>query len=131
MYMASRVFELQYSRFAIVLQLFTFIIIISLLYSFLSIFLWLLSVVIMGVAWFIFQKKPQIQHFEFLDDQDWIFCFHHFPQSIQRRTIRKMIDHQCYIVIYFDDPLHQPCIIWWDQLSILQWKNLKILAKLV
>ena len=77
-----------------------------------------------------FQKKPQIQHFEFLDDQDWIFCFHHFPQSIQRRKITKMIDHQCYIVIYFYDPSHHACIIWWDQLSVSQWKNLKILAKL-
>ncbi|MCH7337354.1 hypothetical protein [Acinetobacter sp. NIPH 2699] len=130
MYMANRVFELQYSRFAIVLQLFIFMIIISLLYPFLPILLWLLCIVIMGVAWFIFQKKPQIQRFEYLEDQDWSFCFSHLPQAIQHRKIRQIIDHQCYIVIYFYDPLHLPCIIWWDQLSILQWKNLKILAKL-
>ncbi|MCH7308775.1 hypothetical protein MMO38_11615 [Acinetobacter sp. NIPH 1852] len=130
MYMANRVFELQYSRFAIVLQLFIFIIIICLLYRLLSIPLWLLSIVIMAVAWFVFQKKPQIQRFEYLDGQEWSFCFRHLPHSIQHRKIRQIIDHQCYIVIYFYDPLHPPCIIWWDQLSVSQWKNLKILAKL-
>ncbi|ENU28871.1 hypothetical protein F991_02995 [Acinetobacter sp. CIP-A165] len=75
-------------------------------------------------------KKPQIQRFEYLDGQEWSFCFRHLPHSIQHRKIRQIIDHQCYIVIYFYDPLHPPCIIWWDQLLVSQWKNLKILAKL-
>lgn len=128
--MVNRVFDLQYSRFAAVLQFLLFIIITILLYQLLILPIWLLCLFLMSLAWFVFQKKPQITRFEYLDDQLWSLCFSDVTRPIQQRKIHHVIDHQCYIVVYFADVQHQSCIIWWDQLSLLQWKNLKLLAKL-
>ena len=130
MYTAKRVFQLQASRFALVLQLFIFVLILGLLYQSLTLGVWLVSLLIMIIAWFRLFKQPRIQQFEYLDDQDWSFSFQANHPFIQRRKISKIIDHQCYIVIYFLDIQHQPCIIWWDQLPLSQWKNLKSWVKL-
>ncbi|ESK53474.1 hypothetical protein F990_03334 [Acinetobacter tjernbergiae DSM 14971 = CIP 107465] len=128
--MANRIFELQYSRFSIVLQLCIFVVILSLTYQLLSLLFWLLSFFIMAVTWFYFLKQPYIKHFEYLDEHDWSFRFSDPSLETQRRSITKIIDHQAYITIYFSDSHYSPCIIWWDQLPLLQWKNLKLWVKL-
>lgn len=128
--MASRVFELQYSRFSLVLQLFIFLVILSLSYQLLSLAFWLLSFFIMVFAWFYSLKRPYIKHFEYLDQQDWSFRFSDPSLETQRRKISKIIDHQVYITLYFSDAQYQPLTIWWDQLPLPQWKNLKLLVKL-
>jgi len=127
---ADRVFVLKRSRFAFAFQLFIFIVLISLLYYLLPWFLWLASFPLMLIAWVLLLKQPQLKHFEYLDDQLCSLCFSDEMQRIEQRKIRKMIDHQCYIVIYFYDSQCRPCVIWWDQLSILQWKKLRTWVKL-
>ncbi|WP_109441511.1 hypothetical protein [Acinetobacter haemolyticus] len=128
---ANRVFVLKRSRFALAFQFLIFIVLILLLYSLLPWFLWLISFPLMLFAWLLFLKQPQLKRFEYLDDQLCSFCFSDEITDIQQRKIRKMIDHQCYIVIYFYDSQYQSCVIWWDQLSPLQWKILKTWVKLV
>jgi len=130
MFTANRVFELQYSRFSIALQLFILLLIVSLTYSLLSLALWLSSCILLVLSWFLFLKQPRLKRFEYLDQQEWSFEFYDSSLPIQCRKIEKMIDHQAYIVLYFSDPEHKNFIIWWDQLSLLQWKNLKLHAKL-
>ncbi|QER38560.1 hypothetical protein F2A31_02095 [Acinetobacter suaedae] len=127
----SRVFVLKRSRFAFAFQLFVFISLTGLLYSLLPWFLWLISLLSMLIAWFQLLKQPQLKHFEYLDDQFCSFSFSDELEEVQQRKIRKMIDHQCYIVICFYESQCRPCVIWWDQLSILQWKKLKKWVKLV
>jgi hypothetical protein len=130
MFTANRVFELQYSRFSIALQLFILLLIVSLTYSLLSLVLWLSSCILLVLSWFLFLKQPRLKRFEYLDQQEWSFEFYDSSLPIQCRKIEKIIDHQAYIVLYFSDPEHKNFIIWWDQLSLLQWKNLKLHAKL-
>ena len=60
--MANRIFELQYSRFSLVLQLFIFLVILSSSYQLLSLAFWLLSFFIMVFAWFYSLKRPYIKH---------------------------------------------------------------------
>ena len=127
---ANRVFELQSSRFMIVLQLLIFIFLAVLLYHVLPLGIWLLCLAIMAIVWFRFLQQPQVRRFEHLDGQDWSFEFANSDLPVQRWQIVKMIDHHCYIVLYFSSSQNKNCIIWWDQLPVTQWKNLKTLVKL-
>ena len=128
--MANRVFELQSSRFMIVLQLLIFIFLAILLYHVLPLWIWLLCLGIMAIVWFRFLQQPQVRRFEHLDGQDWSFEFANSDLPVQRWQIVKMIDHHCYIVLYFSSSQNKNCIVWWDQLPVTQWKNLKTLVKL-
>ncbi len=128
--MANRVFELQSSRFMIVLQLLIFIFLAVLLYHVLPLGIWLLCLGIMAIVWFRFLQQPQVRRFEHLHGQDWSFEFVNSDLPVQRWQIVKMIDHHCYIVLYFSSSQNKKCIIWWDQLPVTQWKNLKTLVKL-
>ena len=128
--MANRVFELQSSRFMIVLQLLIFIFLAVLLYHVLPLGIWLLCLGIMAIVWFRFLQQPQVRRFEHLHGQDWSFEFANSDLPVQRWQIVKMIDHHCYIVLYFSSSQNKKCIIWWDQLPVTQWKNLKTLVKL-
>lgn len=127
---ANRVFELQSSRFMIVLQLLIFIFLAVLLYHVLPLGIWLLCLGIMAIVWFRFLQQPQVRRFEHLHGQDWSFEFANSDLPVQRWQIVKMIDHHCYIVLYFSSSQNKNCIIWWDQLPVTQWKNLKTLVKL-
>ena len=127
---ANRVFELQSSRFMIVLQLLIFIFLAILLYHVLPLGIWLLCLAIMAIVWFRFLQQPQVRRFEHLHGQDWSFEFVNSDLPVQRWQIVKMIDHHCYIVLYFSSSQNKKCIIWWDQLPVTQWKNLKTLVKL-
>ena len=127
--MANRVFELQSSRFMIVLQLLIFIFLAVLLYHVLPLGIWLLCLGIMAIVWFRFLQQPQVRRFEHLHGQDWSFEFANSDLPVQRWQIVKMIDHHCYIVLYFSSSQNKNCIIWWDQLPVTQWKNLKLLIK--
>ena len=129
--MANRVFELQSSRFMIVLQLLIFIFLAVLLYHVLSLGIWLFCMGIMAIVWFRFLQQPQVRRFEHLDGQDWSFEFANSDLPVQRWQIVKMIDHHCYIVLYFSSSQNKKCIIWWDQLPVTQWKNLKLLIKML
>ncbi len=129
--MANRVFELQSSRFMIVLQLLIFIFLAILLYQVLPLWIWLLCLGIMAIVWFRFLQQPQVRRFEHLHGQDWSFEFVNSDLPVQRWQIVKMIDHHCYIVLYFSSSQNKNCIIWWDQLPVTQWKNLKLLIKML
>ena len=129
--MANRVFELQSSRFMIVLQLLIFISLTVLLYHLLPLGIWLLCLGIMVIVWFRFLQQPQVRRFEHLHGQDWSFEFANSDLPVQRWQIVKMIDHHCYIVLYFSSSQNKKCIIWWDQLPVTQWKNLKLLIKML
>ncbi|ENX70006.1 hypothetical protein F884_00371 [Acinetobacter sp. CIP 102143] len=129
--MANRVFELQSSRFMIVLQLLIFISLAVLLYHVLPLGIWLLCLGIMAIVWFRFLQQPQVRRFEHLHGQDWSFEFVNSDFPVQRWQIVKMIDHHCYIVLYFSSSQNKKCIIWWDQLPVTQWKNLKLLIKML
>lgn len=126
----NRVFELHASRIAMVMQLCFFVLIMGVLYHLFTAPLWCISFVLMLGGWFYFLRQPQIQRFEHLDGVDWSFDLGGPVQSIQTRQIHQMIDHHAYIVIYFSSTAHKNIVIWRDQLSLSQWKKLKLMVKL-
>ncbi|MEG1030938.1 MAG: protein YgfX [Acinetobacter sp.] len=127
--MAKRCFQLQTSRWARLVDGLFFILIGSILYMLLIFWLWLLCIFLMLISYAYFHaNKKQISQFEYLADNDWSL-YDLKKQNTERVQIEKILDHQVYIVIYFQHK--QPnLVIWQDQLSSIEWKNLKVLAKL-
>lgn len=127
--MAKRSFHLQSSRMANIMHGLGFIIISSILYMLLIFWLWLGCIFVMLISYFYFRlQQEQISQFEYLADDEWSLYDLH-QEHVTRVKIKKIIDHQFYIVIYFQH--RQPnLLIWQDQLSRIEWKSLKVLAKL-
>lgn len=128
--MANRSFRLKRSRLALVFQLSIFMLLMVLLLKSLSPWLCGLCMILGGAAYIYGFKSPQPIFFEHLDAREWSLS-HFKSKHVQRVSIRHMIDHQLYIVIYFQHVKDKPLLIWVDQLPLKQWKALKTLAKLI
>jgi c-di-AMP phosphodiesterase-like protein len=124
--MASTCFQLKRSFLALCFQLLVFILIIALVLMSLSSWFILFAIVSLVLSYLYFAYQPRIIQLEYLAQNEWTLINN--KQQIQRDGIKKIIDHQMYIIIFFDQ--HQPLAIWCDQLNWQDWKHLKVLAKL-
>ncbi|MGL3043756.1 hypothetical protein ACSJMR_01540 [Acinetobacter pecorum] len=128
--MDNRCFKLKRSLCALAFQLFIFALLMYLLYQLLPIALWLLCALIGLLVYHLFYRKtPQIEQFEYLDGREWSLTAKAMPTH--RVSISHVIDHQAYIVVYFQHAKARPLLIWCDQLPLKQWKALKVLTKLI
>jgi hypothetical protein len=128
--MVNRSFQLKRSRLAFVFQLMIFTLVIVLLQQLLAPWLWLLCVLLGVIVYVYGLKVPQPMCFEHLDAREWSLSSTK-SSSIKRVSISHIIDHQLYIVVYFQQFQEKPLLIWMDQLPLTQWKALKKLAKLI
>ena len=127
--MANRAFQLQRSRIAVIFQLIVFMLLMGLLYKLMSPISWLLCLLFAAGAYVYHLKVAPVVSFEHLDQQEWSLCSLN-AKHMQRVSISHIIDHQLYMVVYFQPLQQKPLLIWIDQLSRVQWKALKQLAKL-
>lgn len=128
--MDNRCFKLRRSKCALVFQLFIFAILMFLLYQLLPVIMWLVCGVIGLVIYQLFYRKtPHIEQFEYLDGREWSLTA--AAQGTRRVLISHVIDHQAYIVVYFQHAKARPLLIWCDQLPFKQWKSLKVLTKIL
>jgi len=128
--MDNRCFKLKRSKCALVFQLFIFAVLMFLLYQLLSVTIWLVCGVIGLVIYQLFYRKtPHIEQFEYLDGREWSLTA--AAQGTRRVLISHVIDHQAYIVVYFQHAKARPLLIWCDQLPFKQWKSLKVLTKIL
>lgn len=127
--MANRSFQLKRSRLAIVFQLTVFILLILLLQQTLQIWLCLFALLLAFLIYIRSFKLPQVLHFEHLDALEWSLLYTK-SNCFQRVVIDYIVDHELYIVVYFQNTEHKFLVIWRDQLCQAQWKNLKKLAQL-
>jgi len=126
--MDNRCFKLKRSKCALVFQLFIFAVLMFLLYQLLPVIMWLVCGVIGLVIYQLFYRKiPHIEQFEYLDGREWSLTA--AAQGTRRVLISHVIDHQAYIVVYFQHAKARPLLIWCDQLPFKQWKSLKVLTK--
>ena len=123
------VFQLKRSRLAVVFQLSVLGVLLILLYSLLSPWLWLGCVTLAVISYVIFLKSPDAVCLEYLDGDEWSLQYA-APKQVLRLSLHQVVDHQIYIVLYFAGSRTQPLLIWRDQLSLSQWKALKRLALL-
>ena len=128
--MANRSFQLRRSRLAFVFQLIIFTLLMLLLQQLLSPWLWGLCILLAVIGYAYGLKVPQPIFFEYLDAREWSLSRAQSEQ-IQRVSVSHIIDHQLYIVVYFQHFRAKPLLIWMDQLPRQQWKALKKLAKLI
>lgn len=127
--MDSRCFKLKRSWFALAFQLLIFVLLMFVLYQVLALVLWVVCAVAGLVVYQLFYRKsPQINQFEHLDGREWSITL---QQHTQRVMVSHVIDHQIYVVVYFQHAKVRPLLIWCDQLPMQQWKALKVLTKLV
>ena len=128
--MDNRCFKLKRSKCALVFQLFIFAVLMFLLYQLLPMTIWLVCGVIGLVIYQLFYRKtPYIEQFEYLDGREWSLTA--AAQGTRRVLISHVIDHQAYIVVYFQHAKARPLLIWCDQLPFKQWKSLKVLTKII
>ncbi|HCL60104.1 hypothetical protein V6380_01220 [Acinetobacter variabilis] len=128
--MDNRCFKLKRSKCALVFQLFIFAVLMFLLYQLLPVTIWLVCGVIGLVIYQLFYRKtPHIEQFEYLDGREWSLTT--AAQGTRRVLISHVIDHQAYIVVYFQHAKARPLLIWCDQLPFKQWKSLKVLTKIL
>lgn len=127
--MDSRCFKLKRSWFTLAFQLLIFVLLMFVLYQVLALVLWVVCAVAGLVVYQLFYRKsPQIDQFEHLDGREWSITL---QQHTQRVMVSHVIDHQVYVVVYFQHAKVRPLLIWCDQLPMQQWKALKVLTKLV
>ncbi|USP40934.1 hypothetical protein [Acinetobacter sp. XS-4] len=122
-------FELKYSRFSIIFQLFIGLSLAILLYQLLSPIWWLVALILFSISFLIFLKQSRISQIAYLDQNFWSVAYSS-QKIISRLEITKIIDYQIFMVIYFEGAPMKVAIIWFDQLSLQHWKKLKILQKL-
>ena len=128
--MDNRCFKLKRSKCALVFQLFIFAVLMFLLYQLLPMTIWLVCGVIGLVIYQLFYRKtPHIEQFEYLDGREWSLTA--AAQGTRRVLVSHVIDHQAYIVVYFQHAKARPLLIWCDQLPFKQWKSLKVLTKIL
>ncbi|EKU39774.1 MULTISPECIES: hypothetical protein [Acinetobacter] len=122
-------FELKYSRFSIIFQLFIGLSLAILLYQLLSPMWWLFSLILLSISFYFFLKQSRISQIAYLDQKSWTVVYSS-QKIISRVEISKIIDYQIFIIIYFEEAPIKVAIIWFDQLPLQYWKKLKVLQKL-
>ncbi|MBO9528276.1 MAG: hypothetical protein J7514_00295 [Acinetobacter oleivorans] len=122
-------FELKYSRFSIIFQLFIGLCLAILLYQLLPPMWWLFSLILLSIGFLLFLKQSRISQIAYLDQKSWSVVY--LPKKVIHRVeINKIIDYQLFMVIYLEGAPTKVAIIWFDQLPLQYWKKLKVLQKL-
>ncbi len=122
-------FELKYSRFSIIFQLFIGLSLAILLYQLLSPIWWLIAFILLFISFLFFLRQSQISQIAYLDQKSWSIAYSS-QKIISRVEISKIIDYQLFMIIYFEEAPMKVAIIWFDQLPLQHWKKLKVLQKL-
>lgn len=122
-------FELKYSRFSIIFQLFIGLSLAILLYQLLSPIWWLIAFMLLFISFLFFLRQSRISQIAYLDQKSWSIAYSS-QKIISRVEISKIIDYQLFMIIYFEAAPMKVAIIWFDQLPSLRWKKLKVLQKL-
>ncbi|MEQ1452102.1 hypothetical protein [Acinetobacter seifertii] len=121
-------FKLKYSRFSIIFQFFIGLGLAALFYQLIPILWWLVAACLLFISFISFLKRPQLVQIDYLDQKLWSLSFHS-EQTISRVEILKIIDYQIFIVVYFEGDKTLTSVIWFDQMPLSQWKQLKTLEK--
>ena len=122
-------FELKYSRFSIIFQLFIGLSLAILLYQLLSPIWWLIAFILLSISFLFFLIQSRISQIAYLDQKSWSIAYSS-QKIISSVEISKIIDYQLFMVIYLEGVPIKVAIIWFDQLPLQHWKKLKILQKL-
>ncbi|AOA57289.1 hypothetical protein [Acinetobacter larvae] len=122
-------YQLKPSRVAVIVVWGMMACLAGLFYYLLDGMLMLLCCVALLLIYWQFNKSNKVIALQALDDNLWVLQYQAVSQPRQVHIL-KWLDHQAYIVLYFQEAKLAPLIIWYDQVSYQQWKNLKVCANL-
>ena len=123
--MAKPRFKLKRSRIGLCFQLCMLFLIAWLFYQSLAWWLQILLLIVAGLGLLYFLNTVRIIQIQHLDQQEWSLIWS--TGQLTRDRIQHVIDHQLYVVIYFEQ--NKPLVIWYDQVPWKDWKRLKVLAR--
>ena len=127
--MVKHQFQLKRSLLALLFQL-GGLLLLGFIWS--QIFPWTLAAVFIllaATASIFFFKRPKLRALAYLDHAIWSIQWEHRAR-IEQAQLTQLLDHHFYTVLYFDQNVPSQ-IIWCDQVASKQWKQLKVLAKLL
>ena len=112
------------SRFVLGFQILCLIIILLFTYLSLNIWMWMVCIVAALISLKLFNMQPKADQVEQLEYDIWSIRYSS-SRKIQQVKIIQFIDHHFYIAVHFENKKIKPSIIWQDQVSKNQWKSLK------
>lgn len=127
--MAENAFYLNRSRIAIAVQMGLLSLILSFCLMVLPVWLAVLAVMLLLLSTRFHFKQPRLYYLEPYSMTEWSVGY--LQHEVQRFNLQRVVDHHYYIVLYFQANHSNSCVIWRDQLSLQDWKRLKVLAKML
>lgn len=97
-----------------------------------QIFPWYIALVFILLAvaaYLVFSKRRKMHALAYLEQTIWSIQWQN-QSRIEQVQLTQLLDYHFYMVLYFDQNVPSQ-IIWCDQVSSKQWKQLKVMAKLI
>ncbi|WP_228268369.1 hypothetical protein [Acinetobacter ursingii] len=127
--MVNHQFQLKRSLLALLFQLGMLLLIGIIWFQLFPFYIFLIAIFLAIIAYLAFLRRSKMRSLAYLDQDLWSFQWHNHSK-IEHVQLYRVIDHHIYIVLYFKQNRNSQ-IIWRDQVSLNQWKQLKVMAKLV
>jgi hypothetical protein len=127
--MVNHQFQLKRSLLALLFQLGMLLLIGTIWFQLFPFYIFLIAIFLAMIAYLAFLRRSKMRSLAYLDQDLWSIQWHNHSK-IEHVQLYRVIDHHIYIVLYFKQNRNSQ-IIWRDQVSLNQWKQLKVMAKLV
>ena len=122
-------YQLKPSRLLLVFQLSCLLIILFVWYQTLINMLFVIMSMLSCASYLLFLKQDRIVALVQLDETDWTIQYAR-SKCTYRVQIKKIINHQLYIVVFFQTKKIKSMLIFSDELHKKSWKSLTIRSKL-
>ncbi|MFW1690245.1 hypothetical protein ACG9H2_09780 [Acinetobacter ursingii] len=127
--MVNHQFQLKRSLLALLFQLGMLLLIGIIWFQLFPFYMFLSAIFLAIIAYLAFLRRSKMRSLAYLDQDLWSIQWHNHSK-IEHVQLYRVIDHHIYIVLYFKQNRNSQ-VIWRDQVSLNQWKQLKVMAKLV
>lgn len=127
--MVNHQFQLKRSLLALLFQLGMLLLIGIIWFQLFPFYIFLIAIFLAIIAYLAFLRRSKMRSLAYLDQDLWSIQWHNHSK-IEHVQLYRVIDHHIYIVLYFKQNRNSQ-VIWRDQVSLNQWKQLKVMAKLV
>ncbi|BBF76598.1 hypothetical protein N5J48_05535 [Acinetobacter ursingii] len=127
--MVNHQFQLKRSLLALLFQLGMLLLIGIIWFQLFPFYIFLIAIFLAIIAYLAFLRRSKMRSLAYLDQDLWSIQWRNHSK-IEHVQLYRVIDHHIYIVLYFKQNRNSQ-IIWRDQVSLNQWKQLKVMAKLV
>ncbi|MGQ9373557.1 hypothetical protein ACUM6W_06950 [Acinetobacter tandoii] len=126
--MANTAYYLKRSRVTIVFQIGLLLLIQCLVSVLLPAWLAVVILIILLFSWWMHSKRSTLHYFQAFSTDEW--SIQSIDQAVKHMRLTRVLDHHFYIVLYFQQQSSCSYVIWYDQLTLVEWKKLKLLAKM-